>query len=66
MSPPLPAACSVRPALLVSDPDAVVRSATDAGATEVVSVSDQDYGYRLRPSVDPFGHHWEIARPLHG
>jgi PhnB protein len=24
----------------------------------------EDYGWRLGRVVDPFGHHWEIGRPL--
>ena len=34
-----------------------------AGATEVHPVSNQ-YGWRLGRIVDPFGHHWEIGKPL--
>jgi PhnB protein len=34
-----------------------------AGALEVVAVKE-DYGWRLGRVVDPFGHHWEIGRPL--
>jgi PhnB protein len=55
---------SVRMGLLVADPDAVAKQAIAAGATEVYPVADQDYGYRLGHIVDPFGHHWEICRPL--
>lgn len=64
VSPPRPTECSVRIGLLVADPDALVERAVAAGATVVAPVSDQDYGYRLGRIVDPFGHHWEIARPL--
>lgn len=55
---------SVRIALLVADPDTVQRRAVAAGAREVYPVADQDYGYRLGRVADPFGHHWEICRPL--
>lgn len=55
---------SVRMGLIVADPDAVARRAVAAGAREVYPVADQDYGYRLGRVVDPFGHHWEICRPL--
>ena len=34
-----------------------------AGAREVVAVAEE-YGWRLGRVVDPFGHHWEIGRPL--
>lgn len=66
VSPPTPTECSVRVGLFVEDPDALVERAVAAGATVVAPVEDQDYGYRLGRIVDPFGHHWEIARPLHG
>ena len=34
-----------------------------AGATQVSAVSD-DFGWRLGRIVDPFGHHWEVGKPL--
>ena len=55
--------CSVRMLLIVEDPAAVCARAVAAGATEVVPVADA-YGWRLGRIVDPFGHHWEIGRPL--
>jgi PhnB protein len=55
---------SIRLGLLVADPDAVAQKAITAGATEIYPVADQDYGMRLGHIVDPFGHHWEIYRPL--
>lgn len=55
---------SVRMGLLCADPDAMAARAITAGATEVYPVADQDYGYRLGHIIDPFGHHWEICRPL--
>jgi PhnB protein len=54
---------TVRVTLVVEDPDAVAARAVAAGATEVHPVAD-DYGWRLGRVVDPFGHHWEIGRPL--
>ncbi|HVJ08154.1 MAG TPA: VOC family protein [Acidisarcina sp.] len=54
---------SVRMILTVANPDAVFAQALDAGATEVFPV-DEEYGWRLGRVVDPFGHHWEIGRPL--
>jgi len=56
---------SVRLALIVDDPDAFARQAVALGAQEVYPVEDQSYGWRLGRVVDPFGHHWEIGRPLH-
>src|SRR6266487_1419274 len=54
---------SVRMILTVQDPDAMVARAIAAGAREVVAVAEA-YGWRLGRVVDPFGHHWEIGRPL--
>jgi PhnB protein len=54
---------TVRMTLVVDDPDAVAAQAIAAGATEVHPVTD-DYGWRLGRVADPFGHHWEIGRPL--
>jgi PhnB protein len=55
--------CSVRIIFTVADPDAVFARAIQAGAKEVYSVGEE-YGWRLGRVVDPFGHHWEIGRPL--
>jgi PhnB protein len=54
---------SVRMLLTVPDPDAAVQRAIAAGAIEVVAV-ENNYGWRVGRIVDPFGHHWEIGRPL--
>ena len=54
---------SVRMVMIVEDPDAAFGRAVAAGATEVYPVSNQ-YGWRLGRIVDPFGHHWEIGKPL--
>jgi PhnB protein len=54
---------SVRMILTVRDPDAMFAKALAAGAQAVVPVKE-DYGWRLGRVVDPFGHHWEIGRPL--
>lgn len=55
---------SVRIVLTVPDPDGVFERAVSAGATVVWPVGDQPYGWRVGRIVDPFGHHWEIGRPL--
>jgi PhnB protein len=49
--------------LTVADPDAMFARAIAAGARKVVAVKE-DHGWRLGRVVDPFGHHWEIGRPL--
>ena len=54
---------SVRMILTVPDPDAVFAQALAAGAHAVVAV-EEAYGWRVGRVVDPFGHHWEIGRPL--
>jgi PhnB protein len=54
---------TVRMLLMVDDPDAAVRRAVEAGATEVYPVAEE-HGWRLGRIADPFGHHWEVGRPL--
>jgi PhnB protein len=54
---------SVRIILTVADPDSVFTRAVAAGASQVFPVGEE-YGWRLGRVVDPFGHHWEIGRPL--
>ncbi|MGH9825782.1 MAG: VOC family protein [Blastocatellia bacterium] len=54
---------TVRMVMVVEDPDAAFERAVTAGATVVQPVSN-DYGWRLGRIVDPFGHHWEIGKPL--
>jgi PhnB protein len=54
---------SARMILTVADPDAAFAQAVAAGARAVVAV-EEAYGWRLGRVVDPFGHHWEIGRPL--
>jgi PhnB protein len=55
---------SVRIGLMVADPDALAAQAIAAGITTVYAVADQPYGYRLGHFIDPYGHHWEIGKPL--
>ena len=55
---------SVRMVMIVKDPDAAFERAVIAGANVVWPVSNQPYGWRVGRIVDPFGHHWEIGRPL--
>ena len=54
---------SVRMVFTVADPDAMFARAVKAGATAVVPVAEQ-HGWRVGRVVDPYGHHWEIAREL--
>ena len=55
---------TVRLVLTVANPDAVFDRTVAAGAKVVWPVEDQPYGWRLGRVADPFGHHWEIGRPL--
>jgi PhnB protein len=55
---------TARMALVVDDPDALVAQAVAAGATVVWPVEDKSYRWRLGRIVDPFGHHWEIGKPI--
>ena len=54
---------TVRLLLIVEDPHSVVERALASGATEVFAVEEQ-HGWLLGRIEDPFGHHWEIGRPL--
>ena len=52
-----------RTLLVADDPDAVLRRAIQAGATEKSPAGDE-HGWRLGRVVDPFGHEWEIGKPI--
>lgn len=54
---------TVRMVLTVEDPDRMADRALAAGAALVVLVANR-YGWRLGRVVDPYGHHWEIGKPL--
>ena len=54
---------TVRMLLVVDDPHAVLDRAVALGATEVAPVAEA-HGWLLGRIEDPFGHHWEIGRPL--
>ena len=54
---------TVRLILTVADPDAAFAHAVAAGAAVVTPIEDA-YGWRVGRVVDPYGHHWEIGRPL--
>ena len=55
---------AVRLMLIVEDPDAVFHQAVAAGAVVRSPMQDHDYGWRDGSVMDPFGHRWEIGRPL--
>jgi PhnB protein len=52
-----------RTLLVVEEPEQAVQQALAAGATETAPVGDE-HGWCLGRIVDPFGHEWEIGRPL--
>jgi PhnB protein len=54
---------SARMILAVDDPDALFDRAVAAGAV-VIAAMYEGHGWRIGRICDPFGHHWEIGRPL--
>ena len=55
---------TARMVLTVADPDSVFTQAVASGATMVSPVENKEYGWRVGRVADPFGHHWEIGKPL--
>lgn len=49
--------------LIVDDPEVVIARAIKAGAREIYPVTDE-HGWRLGRVEDPFGHHWEVGKPV--
>jgi PhnB protein len=54
---------TVRMILTVDDPAAVFNRALAAGATQINPVASR-HGWLMGRVVDPYGHHWEIGKPL--
>lgn len=52
-----------RTLLVVDEPDALLERAAQAGATVIADPADE-HGWRLGRIIDPFGHEWEIGKPL--
>lgn len=50
--------------LFVSDVDATMSKAIQAGAAEITPPKDYEYGYRQGEIRDPFGHHWLIQKKI--
>lgn len=63
-SPETLGGATVRMVMIVDDPDAMFDRAVAAGAQVISPVTDQPYQWRVGRVVDPFGHHWEIGKPL--
>lgn len=55
---------SMRMVIIADDPHAVFEQAVAAGASSICPVRDESYGWRIGRVLDPFGHHWEIGKPL--
>ena len=62
-SPPSLGGGTVRMLLISADPRALIERAVAAGAREVYPAAEA-HGWLLGRIEDPFGHHWEIGRPL--
>jgi PhnB protein len=63
LSPAAIGGATSRTLLVTDDPDAVLRRAVEAGATQASAVSEE-HGWRLGRIIDPFGHEWEIGKPI--
>jgi PhnB protein len=64
-SPETLGGASMRIIFTVADPDAMFERAINAGASQVWPVSE-GHGWRVGRVVDPYGHHWEIGKPIGG
>ncbi len=62
-SPESVGGATTRMLLVVADPDATISLAVTEGAV-LVRPPANEHGWRLGRIMDPFGHHWEIGRPL--
>lgn len=54
-------ACALTAQIYVEDSDALFRQALEAGATEVMPMTDMFFGSREGRVADPFGNVWTIA-----
>jgi PhnB protein len=54
---------TVRLLLVVDDPRAVIERSVALGAT-LVYPATEEHGWLLGRIADPYGHHWEIGKPL--
>jgi PhnB protein len=51
---------TVKFSLIVDNADEAFAKAIDAGATELMPLTDQFYGFRCGNVRDPYGHEWMI------
>jgi PhnB protein len=54
---------TIRLVLTVDAPETVFQRAVSAGATVVTPIRDE-HGWLVGRVADPFGHHWEIGKPI--
>jgi PhnB protein len=62
-SPETLGGATTRMVLVVEDPEAVHAQALAAGARQMWPVREE-HGWLIGRVVDPYGHHWEIGKPL--
>jgi PhnB protein len=62
-SPETLGGATVRMLLIVDDPQTMMTRAVAAGAV-VIHPVNKEHGWILGRIADPFGHHWEIGKPL--
>ncbi len=49
--------------LVTDDPETLLRRAVDTGATKLSPFGDE-HGWLVGRIRDPFGHEWEIGKPI--
>lgn len=64
LSPKALGGTCVRLNIEVDDADAIAKQAAEAGATVLIPIADQFYGYRSGRLADPFGHEWILSQKL--
>jgi PhnB protein len=62
-SPESVAGATTRMLLILDDPQAAIDRAVAAGATQIYPAGEA-HRWLLGRIEDPFGHHWEIGKPL--
>lgn len=63
-SPETVGGATARMLLIVDNPTSVLEQARAFGAT-VVNPVGEEHGWQLGRIDDPFGHRWEIGKPIH-